>query len=581
MILLEEFLKEELWGQRKMDEIKSFINAADMLDKIRDNNMTTIDSVCELIDNSLDANARNIWINFDIDKKTKEMWMLIQDDGEGVEKKNLTRALALAGTMNQRYSVKIGRFGMGLSNACASQSPKSLIASKRKGDEKIWTNEIDFEYLKKSKTTDFPPTYELKDDFLLSKIKFKDSGTLVYWNPCDNLDRKNLGTLNSHLLNSISRLYRYFLNSGKKIYLNGKSIEMFDPLCRLENHRFAKEYGLSKIYGEPIIIPVKYYDEDLKKEKTGKVVVEIVLLDYNKIWDNPKFNPKTGENKLDIGMKTQGLYLVRNGREVDNPQWFETARQKEDWKNYIRGEIRFDSNLDWFFGIGHNKNRAFPKDIVLDKLKEKVKPIISTAVSEHKKIVSQRKEDKKREGSRLAKKIHEDATQFFIPDEKLEITDKTIKKRKKKTKEELKEELLQKIDNSPILTERTKKIRKKIVEDMFEGKIKGDIIISNDGASAPIFRTETVNGKRIIMVNGDHKFYEHIYEPVMDNVYANTMIDLAFHSLADVRDGLGDDKFVEIFEQIIARFSRRYGVMFNQKHFIEALSYLESEKEES
>ena len=564
-----------------MDEIKSFVNAADMLDKIRENNMTTIDSVCELIDNSFDAHAKNIWINFGKDKKTGKIWMIVQDDGDGIEKKDIKRALALAGTMNEKYSKKIGRFGMGLSNACASQSSNSILASKRKEDGKIWTNGIDFEYLKQTTTTEFPPTDELKDEFLLSKIKFKDSGTLVCWNPCDNLDKINLAALNKHLLDPISRLYRYFLNAGKKIYMNDTEVKMFDPLCRLENHRYAKEYGFSKIYGEPIVIPVKRFDDE-QEEETGKVVVELVMLDYDKINDNENFHPKKG-NKLKIGMKTQGFYLVRNEREVDNPQWFSTANQKEDWKNYLRGEIRFDSKLDWFFGIGHNKNRAFPKDIVLDHLKQKVTPIIKTAVNEHKRVVSQRKEQEQenRKGRELAKKIHEDSNQFFIPDKKLEISEEGSKPRKKKTKEELKHNLLEKVENSPALTERMKKTRKEMIEDMFEGKLSGDTLISNDGATAPIFRTEVVDGKRIIMVNGDHKFYEHIYEPSMDNIYANTMIDLALYSLADVKDGLGDPRFVEIFEQIIARFSRKYGVMFNQKHFLEALSYLESEKDES
>src|SRR3989344_8472878 len=110
-------------------EVETFVSAEEMLPTLRENNMTTLESVCELIDNSLDHNSRNVWIDFKIDKQNGQAWILVQDDGDGIEKDSLKKALSLGGTMNPREgSAKIGRFGMGLSNACASQSAKSIVA---------------------------------------------------------------------------------------------------------------------------------------------------------------------------------------------------------------------------------------------------------------------------------------------------------------------------------------------------------------------------------------------------------------------------------------------------------------------
>jgi len=551
------------------EETKTFVNATDMLDNLRDNNMTTMDSVCELVDNSLDHNAKNIWIEFGKNKEGNT-YFIVQDDGDGIEKINIKKSLSLGGTLNQRYSHKIGRFGMGLSNACASQSKKSILASKTKEEENIWSNEIDFEYLKEHEAL-FPDTYELKDEFLLSKRKFKDSGTFVYWTHCDNLDKQNHGVLHRELVEILSRVYRHFLSSGRKIIVNGKEVETFDPLCKIKNHRFSKEYGVENVYAKPVVIVVE--DEDGNERN---VIVELVLLDINKIDSNPELR-----DKLKIGMRNQGLHLIRNGREIDNPQWYNVQTQKIDHLNYIRGEVRFDSRLDKFFGIGHNKSKAFPKEIVLEKLKEMVGPLVSAALTEHRRRVQQRKEAEEG-GMEAAKKVSEEVKESTIPDEKLteeEVKTPASTRKKPSNKDEVKKEILEQIENNPTISPEVKQIRKKKIEELFEGKYKEAIVLTNTGPTSPIFQITYVDGgKRAIMLNADHKFYEHIYEPSMSNRASRLLIEIALYSLADTREGLGDEKFMAIFDEIIGRFSRRYGSMLNHQDVIAIISEAEKLK---
>ncbi len=555
------------------EETRTFVNAADVLDNLRDNNMTTIDSVCELVDNSVDHNARNIWIELGKNKEG-ETYFIVQDDGEGIEKINIKKSLSLGGTLNEKYSHKIGRFGMGLSNACASQSPKSVLASKTKDDSETWTNEIDFAYLKENEAI-FPKTYELKDKFLLSKRKFKDSGTFVYWTNCDNLDKQNHGILHRDLMEILSRVYRHFISEGRKIFVNGKKVEVFDPLCKLKNHRFKKEYGIERTYANPVVIPIEDGDGNV-----SNVIVELVLLDIAKIDQNPELR-----DKLKIGMRNQGLHLIRNGREIDNPQWYNVQTQKIDHLNYIRGEVRFESRLDKFFGIGHNKSKAFPKDIVLEKLKKMVGPLVSAALTEHRRRVQQKREAEEG-GMESAKKVHEEVKKAIIPDEKLTEEElevaKSTRKKKSSKKKEIKEEILKQIDDNPAISPEVKKIRKKKIEELFEGKYKEAIILTNTGPSSPIFQITYVDGgKRAIMLNADHKFYEHIYEPSMSNRDSRLLIEVALYSLADTREGLGDENFMAIFDQVVDRFSRRYGSMMNHSDVIAILSEARKLKDSS
>lgn len=549
-----------------------FVNAVDMLDSIRDNNMTTIESVCELVDNSFDAGAQNVWIDFDINKETGERWLMVMDDGSGINKNDIPRALQLGGTMNPRtFSKKIGRFGMGLSNACASQSIRSILASKTKDDSTVWANEIDFDYLREN-DANLPETYEMKDEFLLSQIRFQDSGTVVYWTICDNLDVTTLTILYRNILDAVSKTYRHFINSGRKIYLQSKEIQLTDPLCRLENHRFKDEYGMEKLYGDPIIIPINYKAEK-GKEETSNVVVEIVLLDYDKIIDS-----KDMQKKLDIGMPAQGLYLIRNEREINNrPDWYGARTYKYDHLNYIRGEIRFDSCLDKLFGIGHNKSKAYPKDSILDAIKNKVSARVAAALVEH---LRKRKQKLEQDtgGNEMAKKIFESAVSTIKS--KLEVQKgKGEIKKVPIAKEELERELFEKIDKDQTITDEKKSKKKEIIRKILEDKYGRGIIITNDGATAPIFRVEIVNGKQIIMINGAHKFYEYVYEPATRDLYAYALMDLVFYILSEIKENIDDQTFIDLFDEIINIFSRKYGSMLGQKEFAEVIAAASKEEE--
>ena len=283
-------------------------------------------------------------------------------------------------------------------------------------------------------------------------------------------------------------------------------------------------------------------------------------------------------NKLDPSIPNQGLYLIRNGREIGYPDWYGARPYKYDHLNYIRGEIRFDSCLDRYFGIGHNKSKAYPQDVVLDAIKAKVSKIISAAYQEH---------DRRRNmgtqptdsGSETAKKIYESGKSLIKT--KIEIEKgRSHEKRKEIAKEELEKELFEKIDNDPTIPKEKKDLKKEIIKKILEDKYGRGIIIASDGPNAPIFRVEFADGKQIIMINGNHRFYEYVYEPATRDQYAYPLVDLVFYVLAEIRSSAEDDQtLIDLFDEIISLFSRKYGAMLSQKEFSEVIAAAREEKE--
>ena len=70
-------------------------------------------AVADIIDNSISANAKNVWINFDW--KGSETWLAIKDDGAGMNNDELINAMRPGSKhpLEERKDNDLGRFGLG------------------------------------------------------------------------------------------------------------------------------------------------------------------------------------------------------------------------------------------------------------------------------------------------------------------------------------------------------------------------------------------------------------------------------------------------------------------------------------
>ncbi|HWA09483.1 MAG TPA: ATP-binding protein [Chthoniobacteraceae bacterium] len=88
-------------------------------------------AVADVIDNSIDANARNILVRL-IQRNDGALDLAIMDDGEGMSSVRLKEAMRFGSDLTQEIE-RLGKFGLGLKLASLSQAKELRVVSKAKG----------------------------------------------------------------------------------------------------------------------------------------------------------------------------------------------------------------------------------------------------------------------------------------------------------------------------------------------------------------------------------------------------------------------------------------------------------------
>ena len=142
-------------------------------------------AVADLVDNSIDADAKNVLIRFQINKD-KSFSIIIADDGNGMSDAGLFEAMRL-GSKLIKGKTKLGKYGLGLKLASLSQCKSFTVASKNKKNisARRWTEKglksgCRCDRFTKSQATRI---YNMPLDCLnLSK-----HGTVIIWNEIDRI----------------------------------------------------------------------------------------------------------------------------------------------------------------------------------------------------------------------------------------------------------------------------------------------------------------------------------------------------------------------------------------------------------
>lgn len=360
---------------------RNFVADGSFILGARDLGLTTTNAVCELTDNSIDADADNIHIK--VEKNTVEengqeqkyLRIYVEDDGhgiartiiddeDGVEYDGLTYALAFGGRHRNNKS-KIGKFGWGLSASATCQSKRTEVYT-RTPDEDGWRHTyVDLDEMDEHGDTR-PPAAENKElpKHLDLENRNKDSGTIIVFEKCDDPQRATANGMESHLTGEISRIYRRFLDAGKTITINGIELAPKDPLYMMDGCYNPYEIPLvdDPYHEETIMVEAPEEDAEGKYE----VTLRVVWLDVEAIRTKDEWS---GDWMSEVGLieDNQGFSLVRNGREITNGVNFGLFSPHAD-KNYMRAEIEFPSELDKRFGIQTDKSRVSLKEPMKDKL---------------------------------------------------------------------------------------------------------------------------------------------------------------------------------------------------------------------
>ncbi len=331
----------------------SLIVASHFIEATRDSGYTSLGSaLAELIDNSFEAKATRVEVV--IERKDgmdpAESHLRVSDNGVGMDSETCSNALRFgwSSRFNQRDSH--GRYGMGLPNASLSHARRIEIITSPNSRDGFFTY-LDADEFSSGDRENVSDATELTSAEF-GKIHPFHRGTTVIWRKCDRLENRYLGPLVKRLGLELGRLFRYQLWAGKHITLNGEPVKPLDPL--FEKH-------CNGLYGAKPFGPELNYEVALPAGN-GPATCSVVKVKFAELPVREWHGLSNREKNISGIAKGSGVSIVRAGREIDRGWFFMGQKRRENYDDWWRCEVRFEPDLDEFFGVTHTKQEIHPTD---------------------------------------------------------------------------------------------------------------------------------------------------------------------------------------------------------------------------
>tara|TARA_B100001123_G_scaffold316740_1_gene354707 strand:- start:351 stop:2108 length:1758 start_codon:yes stop_codon:yes gene_type:complete len=509
---------------------------------------STANALSEIVDNSIDANAKDIriftsskYVQFQTSRRMRVQEIGVLDDGEGMDQEMLSKCLGFGISGRRDQKDKIGKFGVGMSQASISQCTRIEVYSWQKSSDVYCTYlDIDevvrdnLQVLAPAKKKAIPAMYKN-----LYKAEMKDSGTLVLWKNCDRLDISVSAPLYRRMNKSLCRVFRHFLDDdndlGNQVSIQFDSIEegvtkesqpllANDPLYLLtpNNCPGYQDEATNVKWSEGDLDTLEVETED-GETSTVKFIMSIAKPEIQSAGDQMAPGVKTG-GQTAYGKHygdNVGISFVRSGREIclDHKGYFDPKVTTERWWGC---EVRFEPVLDSFFGVTNDKQDIndidFQSSEQLTAIKEDAKDgdpkalfqlefqrRLDEITRELKKVVSAR-------GGKARSKGKE-KTIAEIVNEELEDTEDTLSAVESEDKDE--ETIIN--EKIELLLNEDGELEREEARDIAEREKDFRVDIAQDYWSGSTFIDLKIVGRAAtLLINTKHKFYEEFYKPLDD-----------------------------------------------------------------
>jgi hypothetical protein len=309
-------------------------------------------AIADVIDNSIAAEAKNVWVDF-VWKSPSPPRIIIRDDGKGMDEEQLIQAMR-PGSRNPREprdAKDLGRFGLGMKTASISQC-RCLTVLSRAANRPLSVKRWDLDYIAQHGNGEWRL---LKGEKLLGKADLslldnQKSGTILFWDRLDHIVatssdsdemeeqhfREKIDLVRDHLAMTFHR----FLGGRKRVtlILNGRPLTPWDPFLEDEDATQSLEQEIHRAGG--IAVAIKPF----------------ILPHHSKV--TPEVHSRSAGPK---GWNAhQGFYIYRNKRLLVAGDWLGLGMQKEEHYKLARIRVDLPNTADLAWQIDVKKSIATP-----------------------------------------------------------------------------------------------------------------------------------------------------------------------------------------------------------------------------
>lgn len=351
-----------------MSEQKNLSNSEDydivapdpgaLIESLRAFGYTPQAAIADLIDNSITAGAKNIWVTFTWNGASS--YITVRDDGKGMIPIELVSAMRAGSQnpLNQRNRKDFGRFGLGLKTASFSQCRVLTVSSKISGSSRT-TKRWDLDYVGQVSEWRLLHGVAPGSEQRISEIEDQECGTVVLWERMDRMvgdsrvddqkAKRRFLDLISNVENHLGMVFHRFIDDprGITIRINGHKVSSWDPF--LSNESATQQLQEERLHLHGDIVKVRPY----------------VLPHHSRLSSNA--------HKQGAGPKgwnaQQGFYIYRNQRLLLAGDWLGLGFQKEEHYKLARIAIDLPNSMDHAWDIDVRKSRAHPPGVLQDDLR--------------------------------------------------------------------------------------------------------------------------------------------------------------------------------------------------------------------
>lgn len=307
---------------------------------------TTSTAICDIIDNSIRANATFVKLliikdrkDYSDSKKNNIKEYIIIDDGDGMNRQGIIDALTLGSTDINYETKSLSKFGLGLKSAAFSQGDLlDVISSDGNGFTKFQVS------LPKIMNTKLYAADEL--DLNESDIKYTQDflttgkGTIIRISEIRKNNHPSVSNTITELNTKVGVIYYYFIHELKlKIFISDFEVPGIDPL-------FIEEANQNGNLDENLWdgTEVKWIEKKreilLDNETNISAELEITQLPYPPIFRIKHLGESKDSEirkKYLIDASNYGFYVYRNNRLIS-------------WASHLNGIIPYDQDFYAFRG---------------------------------------------------------------------------------------------------------------------------------------------------------------------------------------------------------------------------------------